>query len=126
MNFVSLTRQLGLALAIGAIAGTAGAQVYDGAWEGVLTAGGPRLHLVLHVKTTGGATTAVLDSVDQNASIPASAVKTDAGQLDILFLPIMGELKSKLSPDGQILTGTWSQGKDLPLVLTKKPTATAH
>jgi hypothetical protein len=121
----TIARRLGLALAVTLAAGAAAAQStdYDGDWEGVLTAGGPPLHLVLHIKTAKGVTAALLDSVDQGASVPATAVTTDGGQLDILFVPIKGELKSKMSDDGKTLTGVWTQGVDMPLTLTRQPAA---
>jgi hypothetical protein len=126
---VSIARRLGLALALTLIAGAAAAQStdYDGDWEGVLTAGGPPLHLVLHIKTAKGVTAALLDSVDQGASVPATAVTTEGGQFDALFVPIHGELKSTMSDDGKTLTGVWTQGVDMPLTLTRQPpSAPAH
>lgn len=121
MNFIR--RCAGLAVAMALIAAPTMAQTYDGDWAGALAAGGQTLRLELHIKTEGGASTAVLDSLDQGSTIPASAVKTDGGELSILFLPIGGELKAKLSPDGQALAGTWSQGVTLPLTLTRKAPA---
>ena len=96
------------------------ASAYNGDWAGALAVGGQTLHLVLHVKTEGGAQTAEIDSIDQGATIPATAIKTEGGELSILFLAIGGDLKSKLSDDGKTLTGTWTQGQALPLVLTRK------
>ena len=61
-----------------------------------------------------------LNSLDQGAVIPATAVKTDGGELSALFLSVGGELKAKLSADGKTLDGTWNQGATLPLTLTKK------
>src|SRR5690348_5571246 len=89
-----------IALAAALVASPALAQSYDGDWAGALDAGGQKLRLELHVKTTGKETTAVLDSLDQNTTIPATAVKTDGGQLSVLFLSIGGELTGKLSADG--------------------------
>lgn len=123
MNFLTMTRRAAAATLAAFIAATpaaAQAQVYDGDWEGVLQVpNGAKLRLALHVKTEGGATTAVLDSLDQGASIPASAVKTEGGQLEVLFLAIMGELKGKLSADGKQIEASWTQGGTLPLILTK-------
>lgn len=122
MKFRSMTRRLAAAAIAAVVAATpvaVQAQAYDGDWEGVLEAGGQKLRLALHVKTEGGATTAVLDSLDQGATIPSTAVKTEGGELQALFMPIMGELKGKLSPDGQKIEGSWTQGRTLPLVLTK-------
>jgi hypothetical protein len=109
-----------IALAIGLVSSPALAAGYDGDWAGVLEAGGQKLRLELHVSTVNGAQVAVLDSLDQNSTIPASAVKTDGGQLSILFLSIGGELTGKLSADGTQIVGNWNQGATLPLTLTKK------
>jgi hypothetical protein len=97
------------------------AQAYDGDWSGSLQAGAQTLRLVLHVTKGADGLTAVLDSVDQDSTIPGTAVKTDGGELSILFLAVGGELTAKLSPDGRTLAGTWKQGATLPLTLTKQP-----
>jgi hypothetical protein len=103
-----------------ALAGAAGAQSFDGDWEGALEAGGQKLRLELHVKTENGNPTAILDSLDQGASIPASAGKIENGELGLLFMNVGGELKGKLSPDGKAIVGEWTQGRTLPLTLTRK------
>jgi hypothetical protein len=125
MNFASGVRRIALALAASLLlAAPAIAQAYDGDWAGVLEAGPQKLRLALHVKTAAAETTAVLDSLDQDASLPANAVKTDGGELNLLFLSVGGELKVKLTPDGKALTGSWTQGATLPITLTRQ--ATAH
>ena len=111
---------LGGLLAAGLMSSPAMAAGYDGDWEGVLQAGPTKLRLELHVKTEGGQTTAVLDSLDQNATIPSTAAKVEDGELDILFLGVGGELKGKLSADSNTLEGSWTQGRSLPLTLTRK------
>jgi hypothetical protein len=125
MAFAFTIRRVGLALAASlALAGSAVAQAYDGDWTGALQAGPQKLRLVLHVKTAAGATTAALDSLDQDVTLDATAVKTEGGQLSALFLQAGGELKAKLAADGQSLGGTWEQnGVSLPLTLTKQPAA---
>jgi hypothetical protein len=115
-----LTAFAGALAAAMSLAGSAFAQAYDGDWAGVLEAGGQKLHLELTVKTAGKDTNAVLNSVDQGSVIPASAVKVENGELGILFLPIGGELKGKLSADGNQIVGSWTQGMTLPLTLTKR------
>jgi hypothetical protein len=125
MRFVKLGLRLGRVLALGlalaaALAVPAFAQTYDGDWTGALSAGGQTLRLVLHIKTQNGEASAVLDSLDQGVSIPASVLKTENGQLSVLFLSVGGEFTGKLSADGKTLTGTWDQGASLPLTLTKK------
>ncbi|HEY2753912.1 hypothetical protein [Phenylobacterium sp.] len=126
MSFAAWRPRLGLApracllVAVLLVAAPAMAQTYDGDWAGALNVGGQTLHLVLHVKTEGGTSNATMDSLDQGATIPSSAVKTDGGELSILFLSIGGEFKAKLSPDGTALSGTWTQGGTMPLTMTKK------
>jgi uncharacterized protein len=110
----------GLTAALSMAATGAWAQSYDGDWEGVLQAGPQKLRLELHVKTEGGNTSAVLDSLDQGASIPATAAKVENGELGILFLAIGGELKGKLAADGKSFTGAWTQGREMPLTMTRK------
>jgi hypothetical protein len=117
----SIANRLALACAAALMtAAPAFAQSHDGDWAGVLKVpNGQELHLVLHVTTGKDGTTAVLDSVDQNASIPASAYKADGDKVGILFLSIGGELEGSYAPDGKTFTGTWKQGIDMPLTLTK-------
>jgi hypothetical protein len=116
-------RNIAVAAAL-AVAASAAAQPavqpYAGDWEGLLQAGPQKLRLELHIKNDAGQATAVLDSLDQGISAPATGVKVEDGELGILFLPLGGELKGKLSTDGKTLTGTWTQGASLPLTLTKK------
>lgn len=123
----SKLRRLAVALAAALLAGPAFAQTpahpYDGDWAGVLEAGGQKLRLELHVKSDAGGSTAVLDSLDQGATIPATAVKMENGGVSILFLPVAGELTGKLSADGAQIVGSWTQGATLPLTLTRKAPA---
>jgi len=125
MSIAAAARAAALACAASLIlAAPALAQSHDGAhdgdWAGVLNApGGQALHLVLHVTTTGGKTDAVLDSVDQDASIPASAYKADGDKVSILFLPVGGELEGEYAADNQTFKGTWTQGIAIPLTLTR-------
>lgn len=125
-RFRRLFGHLGVALGAALLIATpALAQTYDGDWVGALTASGQTLHLELHIKTEAAGASAVLDSLDQGASIPSTAVKTEGGELSILFLPIGGEFKAKLSGDGKTLDGTWTQGATLPLTMTRKAAAAA-
>ena len=123
MKFSAYVRDIALAATL-AVAAPAAAQPavqpYAGDWEGVLQAGPQKLRLELHVKNDAGQASAVLDSLDQGISAPATGVKVEDGELGILFLPLGGELKGKLSADGKSITGTWTQGVSLPLTLTKK------
>jgi hypothetical protein len=116
---------LGLAGAL-ALAGSAFAQAHDGDWAGVLKAGPQQFHMVLHVTTDkAGATTAVLDSIDQDISIPSAAYKADGDKASILFLAIGGEIEGQYSADNKTFAGAWKQGLALPLTLTRQEPAPA-
>jgi hypothetical protein len=122
-----MLKHAAVALTATLLAGPAFAQApahpYDGDWAGVLEANGQKLHLELHVKSDASGSTAVLDSLDQGATIPATAVKMENGGVSILFLPVAGELTGKLSADGSQIVGSWAQGATLPLTLTRKAAA---
>jgi hypothetical protein len=82
------------------------------------------MRLVLHVTTAAGqATTAVLDSIDQDLSIPAAAYKVDGDKASILFMAVGGELEGQYSADNKTFTGAWKQGLALPLTLTRQDAA---
>jgi hypothetical protein len=125
MSFTTTAKRLALGLAATlALALPAAAGPYDGDWEGALaTPSGVKLRLELHVKSDAKDTTAVLESLDQGASIPSTAVKTDGGEFSALFMSVGGEFKGKLSADGKMLEGAWTQGQTLPLTLTRKAAA---
>jgi hypothetical protein len=118
---------LGCAAAL-LVSAPAWGQAHDGDWAGSLKVpGGQELHLIRHVTTVKGETGAVLDSVDQGATIPAAAYKADGSKVSILFLAVGGELEGEFAADGQTFTGTWKQGATMPLTLTKKaPAPPAH
>ena len=125
MSIIHSAARLALACAASLlIAAPAWAQAHDGDWAGVLKIpNGQQLRLLLHVATTGSETIAVLDSLDQGVSIPASAYKADGAKASILFLAIGGELVGEYAPDGKTFTGTFTQGLSMPLTLTKTTAA---
>lgn len=92
-------------------------QDITGDWKGVLSAGVADLHLVLHItKGASGQLQATLDSVDQGANgIPVSSVKLDGSKLNLEVEAVHGTYVGTVSPDTKTITGTWSQGQDLPL-----------
>jgi uncharacterized protein len=124
MSLVQSARRLALGCAAALLASTpAWAQAHDGDWAGSLKIpSGQELHLILHLTTKGGETEAVLDSVDQGATIPA-AYKADGNKVSILFLAVGGELEGEFASDGKTFTGTWKQGASIPLTLTRKTAA---
>jgi len=128
MKFSALAGAVAAAAMLAAVAPAAAQTVdaYAGDWEGVLHAGPRNLRLELHLKSSGGETTATLDSLDQGVTMPATGVKVEDGELGILFLAAGGELKGKLSSDGKTINGSWTQGTSLPLTLSRKAAAAAH
>jgi CubicO group peptidase (beta-lactamase class C family) len=96
-------------------------QKIDGEWQGVLSAGGAQLHLVLHITTApDGALSATLDSVDQGASgIPVSAIALTESKLSLKVDAVRGTYEGTVSKEGNEIDGTWSQGQPLPLNFTR-------
>ncbi|HEV2531241.1 hypothetical protein [Phenylobacterium sp.] len=124
MSFVQSARltALGCAAAL-LLAGSAAAQAHDGDYAGVLKAGPQQFHLVLHVKTDKGETSAVVDSLDQGVSIPSAAIKWDGPKASMLFLTAGAELEGEFSADNTTFSGTWKQGLALPVTLTRQAPA---
>jgi hypothetical protein len=125
MSFIQSAKRLALGCAAALLLGApAWAQGHDGDWAGSLKApGGQELHLILHVTTKAGATDAVLDSVDQGATIPAAAYKAEGNKVSILFLAVGGELEGEFASEGKTFRGTWKQGATVPLTLTRQAAA---
>ena len=88
-----------------------------GDYSGVL---GP-LHLKLHLKAgTGGAVEGTLDSIDQQANGLACAnFRLQEKTLSFDVPSVGGKWHGTVSDDGARLTGTWSQGQDMPLLFQR-------
>src|SRR5690348_10633912 len=85
----------------------------DGSWQGILLG---KLHLVLTIARSGDGYKAVLDSVDQHATIPADKVTFTGNSLHIDFNRVNGFYEGTLSKDADAITGTWTQnGMKQPL-----------
>jgi hypothetical protein len=95
---------------------------FVGTWEGTLQTPNGNLRLVFHLANSDGAASGAIDSPDQGANgIPMNEITATNNSLRIVVAVINGSYEAKLSEDGQVLTGTWSQsGVALPLVLNKK------
>lgn len=90
-----------------------------GIWLGSLAAGSSTLRLQFHLDPAVGACS--LDSLDQGAKGIGCTDLKNAGQ-DVSFVvpAIHAQFHGTLTPDGNTLRGTWSQGKDLPVTLTRQ------
>jgi uncharacterized protein len=99
----------------------ASAQDVAGDWQGTLSAGSVQLRLVLHItKKTDGTLGATLDSVDQGANgIPVSSITLSGSKLNLSVAAVNGGYAGTVSDDGKTISGTWTQGADLPLNFTR-------
>jgi hypothetical protein len=95
---------------------------FAGTWEGTLETPNGNLRLVFHLANSDGAASGTIDSPDQSAiGIPMSEIKATDSTIRITVSVVNGSYDAKLSDDGKVLTGTWSQGGGtLPLALSRK------
>lgn len=96
------------------------AQDITGTWQGTLKAERD-LRTVLKIsKPDSGGLKAVLYSIDQGGQgIPASSITLDGATIKMSIEMIDGKFEGKLSADGSLITGTWTQGNPLPLILKR-------
>jgi D-alanyl-D-alanine-carboxypeptidase/D-alanyl-D-alanine-endopeptidase len=107
------------------VAGMAQTPKLVGDYSGML---GP-LHLKLHLKTPAtGAIEGTLDSVDQGAmGLPGANFHLDGKALSFDVPSVGGKWHGAVSDDGATLTGSWSQGQEIPLVFNRdQPFAAAE
>src|SRR5580693_6639639 len=107
------------------------AQDIAGDWQGTLDTGMGQLRLVLHItKAADGALKATLDSIDQAGSngIPVNSATLKDSKLSLDVAVVHGTYEGKVAPDAKSISGTWSQGKDLPLEFKRAtaPVKTEH
>ena len=102
-------------------------QSIAGDWSGELSAGAATLPLVFHIQATPeGKLAATLDSPAQGSyRIPIASVELKGTELKMEAPVIHGTYSGDVSSDGKTITGTWSQGKPLPLVLKQTASAAA-
>ena len=103
----------------------------DGIWEGALDTGQGKLRLVFHVINTEDGLVATMDSPDQKiAGWPATSVTRKGSSIKIEMRQVSGYYQGKISKDLETISGDWSQGSDIPLMLKRAkaapPDAQAH
>ncbi|WP_263384656.1 TIGR03435 family protein [Granulicella arctica] len=102
------------------------AQDIVGNWQGILKAE-KDLRVILIIAKDNGKLKATMYSIDQGSmALGASAVTLDGATLRYKVDMIGGSYEGKLSADGKVLTGTWSQGatpQAIVLARTTKETA---
>jgi uncharacterized protein len=105
--------------ALALLATLANAQDIAGNWQGALDAAGTKLRLVLHIsKAPDNSLKATLDSLDQEGAngIPVSSVSLKDSKLSLGVEIIHGAYEAKVAPDGNSISGTWTQQEqDFPL-----------
>ncbi|MDP9049181.1 MAG: beta-lactamase family protein [Acidobacteriota bacterium] len=98
----------------------------DGIWLGALhPTPAMQLRIQLHLKL-GSAGTCALDSLDQGANaIPCNNLQLSGQMLTFDVPAVQGKFTGTLSDDGKTITGAWTQGSPLPLVLERQAAALA-
>jgi serine-type D-Ala-D-Ala carboxypeptidase/endopeptidase len=99
----------------------------DGIWLGTLEARGAKLRVQVQVKSDrAGKEYCSLDSLDQGAKgLPCDNVQFKGNQFSFEVPSVKGRWSGTLAGNGNELDGTWWQGQDLPLRLTRKSVALA-
>jgi serine-type D-Ala-D-Ala carboxypeptidase/endopeptidase len=98
-----------------------------GIWLGELHAGGASLRVQIQVRSdSAGKLTCVLDSLDQEAmGLPCEHVELNAGDFAFEVPSVKGHWEGRLTPDGNTLNGTWTQGSPLVLNFVRQLAALA-
>ena len=102
------------------------AQKLTGIWNGTLTAGAANLRLKVTIrKTSTGAATGTVESVDQGAKdIPLSGITCKEDAVHFEARGIGAFYDGTLSPGEAVITGQWHQsGQSLPLEFKKAAVA---
>ncbi|MGB8885824.1 MAG: serine hydrolase domain-containing protein [Candidatus Korobacteraceae bacterium] len=100
-------------------------QTLAGDWSGALTVGSSSLPLVIHLRVEAdGKLSATLDSPAQGGyGAAGSNVQLKGSTFSFDVPAALGTYTGTVSADGKTISGTWSQGKPLPLVLKQSATA---
>lgn len=94
----------------------------DGIWLGTLTAGGTKLRIQFHFhQDASGKWTCTGDSLDQGAMGFPCTVTSAVNPIAIDVAAVNGNFTGSLTAN--TLDGTWHQGGDLPLTLTRQTSA---
>lgn len=94
----------------------------DGFWLGTLQAPGQSLRIQLTVRSDpAGQEFCTLDSLDQRGyGLACANVAWSGSDLSLEVPQVGGHWRGKLSGDGQMLSGTWTQGVSWPLIFQRQ------
>jgi uncharacterized protein (TIGR03435 family) len=102
------------------------AQNLDATWQGTLQVGQRSLRLVFKISLADDKLKATMYSIDQPAPpIPVTTVTRDGSSLKMTIAAAGATFEGKLNPDGNSISGTWSQGAPIPLTLARATPQTA-
>ena len=99
-----------------------------GTWQGTIKIPGRDLRTVIKIaKADKGGLKAVMYSIDQGGQgIGASSITQEGPAVKMSVSTINGTYEGKLTPDGNLIEGTWTQGTaSFPLVLDRATNDTA-
>jgi uncharacterized protein (TIGR03435 family) len=101
-------------------------QNITGTWQGTLKLPAAQLRIVIQISLEDDKYKAVFYSIDQRSpAINASTFTRDGSSIKMTIAQINGSFDGKLSPDGNTIAGTFSQGAPLPLDLVRATKDTA-
>jgi pimeloyl-ACP methyl ester carboxylesterase len=106
------------------------AQDISGDWQGILKAGTQELRILLQVaKSDNGEWRATMLSIDQSpdrgTGTPVTSFSLDGSNIQFAIGAVRGSYDGKLSADGASISGTWTQGRPLPLEFRRATKETA-
>ena len=96
-------------------------QDLSGIWQGTLHApNGKDLRIVWKVTKADNGYTANNYSIDQTPMpIKVTSITLQGTEVKMSVLRIGGTYEGKMSPDGSTITGSWTQGQPMPLVMKR-------
>jgi pimeloyl-ACP methyl ester carboxylesterase len=106
------------------------AQDISGDWQGTLKAGDQEIRILLQIaKSDSGPWRATMLSIDQSpdrgAGMPATSFSLDGANIRFAIDAVRGSYDGKLSADGASISGTWTQGRPMPLDFRRATKETA-
>ncbi len=106
------------------------AQDISGDWQGTLKAGDQEIRILLQIaKSDSGPWRATMLSIDQSpdrgAGTPATSFSLDGANIRFAIDAVRGSYDGKLSADGASISGTWTQGRPMPLDFRRATKETA-
>ncbi len=117
---IAVPLSFGLLHVVEARAQTNPAGDISGTWQGTLHVPQKDLRTVLKVSKANGAWKGELYSIDQGSgAIPTSSFSVEGATVKFAIMALDGSFEGKLSPDGNTITGTWTQSNH-PLALVLK------